>query len=187
MIFQDCKISNNNGGIYGVCCRDPDYTDPWPTGSLPKDYTGGFDEQGFPTFLNIQRNRPPHQQPKPVAPIKTSFSGVKTPYPSTQQPPRQIYTTSRPLVEQGFSNNVYSSPRPIVQPAAPTVIPIYNQSPNQIFTQYSTTPKYQIPFNNKNIVDEPSSTNVKLTVIPPHIPGSQCGVKNSVSQPCHHY
>lgn len=45
--------------MLGKCCRDPNYVDPWPTENLPKNYSGGFNEQGFPTFLNIVKVRPP--------------------------------------------------------------------------------------------------------------------------------
>lgn len=53
---QSCQ--NPDNGIIGKCCRDPNYTDPWPTGNLPANYSGGFDEQGFPTFLNIAKAKP---------------------------------------------------------------------------------------------------------------------------------
>ncbi|XP_044014749.1 uncharacterized protein LOC122856913 isoform X2 [Aphidius gifuensis] len=180
----------------GVCCRDPNYTDPWPTGKLPADFDGTYDEQGFPSYLNIQKNRPP--QKKNGNPVKTSFTSVisttqqpprqiyTTPQPTRQiyttpQPTRQIYTTSAPLyttpqrIEQ---SNVYTSPKPFIQPFAPSVVPIF-QKPQQVIPNYPIAP---IPFN-KVIVDEPSSTNVKLTVISPHTPGTQCGVKNSVERP----
>ncbi|PBC28882.1 Ovochymase-1 [Apis cerana cerana] len=49
------SCQNPDNGIIGKCCRDPNYTDPWPTGNLPANYSGGFDEQGFPTFLNIAK------------------------------------------------------------------------------------------------------------------------------------
>lgn len=68
-ILQSCK--NATTGIVGKCCRDPNYVDPWPTGNLPANYTGGFDEQGFPSFLNIAKVRPP-KKPVTQPPIKTS-------------------------------------------------------------------------------------------------------------------
>ncbi|XP_054015987.1 inactive serine protease scarface [Hylaeus anthracinus] len=69
--LSSCK--NPDNGIIGKCCRDPNYVDPWPTENLPKNYSGGFDEQGFPTFLNIAKVRPPKQ---PVQPINTVKSGL---------------------------------------------------------------------------------------------------------------
>lgn len=64
--MQSCR--NAETGVVGKCCRDPNYVDPWPTGNLPANYTGGFDEQGFPTFLNIAKVRPPVTK----TPVKTS-------------------------------------------------------------------------------------------------------------------
>ncbi|XP_076172623.1 inactive serine protease scarface isoform X3 [Ptiloglossa arizonensis] len=55
--LSTCK--NPENGVLGKCCRDPNYVDPWPTENLPKNYSGGFNEQGFPTFLNIVKVRPP--------------------------------------------------------------------------------------------------------------------------------
>ncbi|CAK9807357.1 Inactive serine protease scarface [Anthophora plagiata] len=55
--LSTCK--NPDNGIIGKCCRDPNYVDPWPTNNLPENYTGGFDEQGFPTFLNLSKVKPP--------------------------------------------------------------------------------------------------------------------------------
>lgn len=66
--LSSCRISET--GAIGKCCRDPNYVDPWPTGNLPANYTGGFDEQGFPTFLNIAKVRPP-KKPVTQPPVKT--------------------------------------------------------------------------------------------------------------------
>ncbi|XP_012265266.2 hornerin isoform X1 [Athalia rosae] len=57
---------NPENGIVGKCCRDPNYVDPWPTGNLPANYSGGFDEQGFPTYLNIGKTKPPKKQIPPT-------------------------------------------------------------------------------------------------------------------------
>nr|XP_033331111.1 inactive serine protease scarface [Megalopta genalis] len=75
--LSPCK--NPESGIIGKCCRDPNYVDPWPAGNLPANYTGGFDEQGFPTFLNIAKVRPPI-----------------TKVPSIQTTPRPVVQTHRP-------------------------------------------------------------------------------------------
>lgn len=66
--LQSCR--DKETGIVGKCCRDPNYVDPWPTGGLPANYTGGFDEQGFPTFLNITKVRPPSKKPVTQPPTK---------------------------------------------------------------------------------------------------------------------
>ncbi|KAK9299675.1 hypothetical protein QLX08_007381 [Tetragonisca angustula] len=66
--MSSCK--NPDNGIIGKCCRDPNYVDPWPTGNLPANYSGGFDEQGFPTFMNIVKVK---------LPVKTTKVPVKTP------------------------------------------------------------------------------------------------------------
>ncbi|XP_015517677.2 uncharacterized transmembrane protein DDB_G0289901 [Neodiprion lecontei] len=62
--LSSCR--NPDNGVIGKCCRDPNYVDPWPTGNLPANYSGGFDEQGFPTYLNIAKTRPPKKQPTPT-------------------------------------------------------------------------------------------------------------------------
>lgn len=64
--------------MIGKCCRDPNYVDPWPTGNLPANYSGGFDEQGFPSYLMISKTRPPTKKPAPnkggfVQPTKSGF------------------------------------------------------------------------------------------------------------------
>ncbi|XP_031826161.1 inactive serine protease scarface [Nomia melanderi] len=62
--LSSCKHPET--GIIGKCCRDPNYVDPWPATNLPANYSGGFDEQGFPTFLNIARVRPVVTTPQPI-------------------------------------------------------------------------------------------------------------------------
>ncbi|XP_003706016.2 inactive serine protease scarface isoform X2 [Megachile rotundata] len=81
-LFQRVPLStckNPDNGIIGKCCRDPNYVDPWPTGNLPANYSGGFDEQGFPTFLNIAK----------VKPTKTTKGGTKSPRPQPRPPVEQ--------------------------------------------------------------------------------------------------
>ncbi|KAL6256026.1 hypothetical protein P5V15_013261 [Pogonomyrmex californicus] len=77
--LSSCRIAET--GAIGKCCRDPNYVDPWPTGNLPANYSGGFDEQGFPTFLNIAKVRPSTKKPAITQPpIKTvPKPPIKTP------------------------------------------------------------------------------------------------------------
>ncbi|XP_015433755.1 PREDICTED: uncharacterized protein LOC107189685 [Dufourea novaeangliae] len=73
--LSPCK--NPETGVVGKCCRDPNYVDPWPAGNLPANYSGGFDEKGFPTFLNLSKVKPPKV---PVTPVKKPTKpNVKTP------------------------------------------------------------------------------------------------------------
>ncbi|XP_076750260.1 inactive serine protease scarface [Xylocopa sonorina] len=80
--LSSCR--NPENGIIGKCCRDPNYVDPWPTGNLPANYSGGFDEQGFPTFLNIAKVRPPKTSTQPATtavkkyPVKTQQKSEPT-------------------------------------------------------------------------------------------------------------
>ncbi|XP_034951201.1 inactive serine protease scarface-like [Chelonus insularis] len=83
--MTDCK--NPDTGIVGKCCRDPNYVDPWPTGNLPANYSGGFDEQGFPTYLNIQKTRPTK---KPATNTPTKGGRYPTKAPQRPNYPTQI-------------------------------------------------------------------------------------------------
>lgn len=116
-VSQSCR--NSETGAAGKCCRDPNYVDPWPTGNLPTNYTGGFDEQGFPTFLNIAKVRPPK---KPVT-----------------QPP----TKTMPVHEQLQPTNVI--PDVIPQRVLPTQVPIVITPAPYVENPYDFTPNGQDP------------------------------------------
>lgn len=115
--LSSCR--NSETGAAGKCCRDPNYVDPWPTGNLPTNYTGGFDEQGFPTFLNIAKVRPPK---KPVT-----------------QPP----TKTMPVHEQLQPTNVI--PDVIPQRVLPTQVPIVITPAPYVENPYDFTPNGQDP------------------------------------------
>lgn len=107
LVLQSCK--NATTGVVGKCCRDPNYVDPWPTGNLPANYTGGFDEQGFPTFLNIAKVRPPK---KPVTqPPKTS------PKPPPFQPTSNVPLVSDETLQRVVSISTQVPTAPINTPA----------------------------------------------------------------------
>lgn len=72
MVFQACR--NPDNGVVGKCCRDPDYVDPWPAGNLPANYSGGFDEQGFPSYLNISKVTT--RRPRPVINLPKSTTVI---------------------------------------------------------------------------------------------------------------
>ncbi|XP_058793364.1 inactive serine protease scarface-like [Phymastichus coffea] len=85
----DCK--NPDNGVIGKCCRDPDYVDPWPAGNLsPEQLKQGFDEQGFPKFLNLTKNKPQRPfKPLPVLKPTSQFNEVvrpQAPIKVSQQP-----------------------------------------------------------------------------------------------------
>ncbi|XP_076652405.1 inactive serine protease scarface [Halictus rubicundus] len=86
--LSSCK--NVESGIIGKCCRDPNYVDPWPAGNLPANYSGGFDEQGFPTFLNIAKVRPPTVKTPVRVPIQTTSRPVILPPKPTSPPEEQL-------------------------------------------------------------------------------------------------
>ncbi|XP_006622554.1 uncharacterized protein LOC102681132 [Apis dorsata] len=86
------SCQNPDNGIIGKCCRDPNYTDPWPTGNLPANYSGGFDEQGFPTFLNIAKAKPSTNSPQ----SKTSKTIVK--YHSMEQRSKKMEQKFEPTL-----------------------------------------------------------------------------------------
>ncbi|XP_008553734.1 uncharacterized protein LOC103575657 [Microplitis demolitor] len=158
--LSDCK--NPDNGVIGKCCRDPNYVDPWPTGNLPANYSGGFDEQGFPTFLNIQKAKPT-KKPTPT-PVKGRVPNKNVQAPTQnaipQQPKPQFPAPANP--QPNFNVNA-NNQQPLVN---------YPNVPN-----FPTFPK---PFNKNNFVESPSNANP--VVIPPQV-SSSCGVKNSVQRP----
>ncbi|XP_011499738.1 PREDICTED: serine proteinase stubble-like [Ceratosolen solmsi marchali] len=103
----DCK--NPDNGIIGKCCRDPNYVDPWPAGNLPANYSGGFDDQGFPTFLNLSKNKPKKPVVKPSESFQQPFQSNKkqpikfaSPQPQTFSSVNQISTHLQP--QPSFQN-----------------------------------------------------------------------------------
>ncbi|XP_057333287.1 uncharacterized protein LOC130672649 isoform X2 [Microplitis mediator] len=158
--LSDCK--NPDNGVIGKCCRDPNYVDPWPTGNLPANYSGGFDDQGFPTFLNIQKAKPT-KKPTPT-PVKGRVPNKNVQAPTQnaipQQPKPQFPVPANP--QPNFNVNANNG-QPLVN---------YPNVPN-----FPTFPK---PFNKNNFVESPSNANP--VVIPPQV-SSSCGVKNSVQRP----
>lgn len=116
--------------MVGKCCRDPNYVDPWPTGNLPTNYSGGFDEQGFPTFLNIAKVPPP-KKPVTQPPVKTI--------------PKLPIKTPPPVHEQVQPTNVVSLvPDNSDIIPIPTKIPIVSSSTSAPFTKNP----YDAVFNN---------------------------------------
>lgn len=159
-VSQSCRISET--GAAGKCCRDPNYVDPWPTGNLPANYTGGFDEQGFPTFLNIAKVRPP-MKPVTQPPIKTiPKPPVKPPVTPPPQTHEELQPTNVPLVPDDsdlIPQRVLpiSTPVPIVPPVS-TLVPF-------IKNPYPT-----------------SSDQDSVPVVPKlQLPNNSCGVRNYVS------
>ncbi|KAG8038115.1 hypothetical protein G9C98_006440 [Cotesia typhae] len=117
--LSDCK--NPNNGEIGKCCRDPNYVDPWPTGNLPANYSGGFDDQGFP--LNDPRQIPTSpigvKRPAPSSPVKgrTPTKNVQAPAPNAipqninQQPIIRPNVPNYPTYPKPFNkNNFVESP-----------------------------------------------------------------------------
>lgn len=109
IVLQTCQ--NPENGIIGKCCRDPNYVDPWPTGNLPANYSGGFDEQGFPTFLNIAKIKAPTTSPPS---IKTTVRSVSHSYNSmtAEEKLDPEYEPENSIV----SSNVLIPPREIIPP-----------------------------------------------------------------------
>ncbi|XP_012536008.1 uncharacterized protein LOC105836494 isoform X2 [Monomorium pharaonis] len=136
--LSSCRISKT--GAAGKCCRDPNYVDPWPAGNLPANYSGGFDEQGFPTFLNIAKVRPP-KKPVTQPPIKT------IPRPSVTPPPVYEHvqpTNVVPLVPDD-SDVIPQRVLPIstqvpITPPVSTPVPFIKDDPDFI-------PELQLPNN----------------------------------------
>nr|KAF7423541.1 hypothetical protein H0235_008824 [Vespula pensylvanica] len=170
--LSSCKNSEN--GIIGKCCRDPNYVDPWPTGNLPANYSGGFDEQGFPTFLNIAKVRPPKKQTSATKTASTIKPSVKPPT-LTNEPILTIKSSIPTLPTLPNENNYEVSdssihiPKQVTGPLYPPQNPlILNETP-------SIVPR---PFTN-NIYNTASSKQNSV-LVPSQQIQNECGVRHSV-------
>ncbi|XP_012288608.1 hornerin [Orussus abietinus] len=183
--LSTCK--NPDNGIIGKCCRDPNYVDPWPTGNLPANYSGGFDEQGFPTFLNIAKTRPPKkpstktpQQTKPLQPTKT-FSRPHFNLPQLPQLPVNPFLRPSHKPQVTTPAPEFSSPAPIPDTPPPTFLQIPTRPPVAPFPSLpDSSSGRKSPVKTSY---HPDSSNQSPVFITPHTPGSQCGLKNKVQRP----
>ncbi|XP_015586809.1 uncharacterized transmembrane protein DDB_G0289901 [Cephus cinctus] len=208
--LSNCK--NPDNGVIGKCCRDPNYVDPWPTGNLPADYSGGFDEQGFPKILNLTKTpskRPPPtktSQPGKTIEISPSFNvpqRLPTLPPQISNIPGQIADT----ISNILPNNPFQKPsekpgipveapedslNPGIPNSPPESLPEIPNKPPGIFSNLPSFPNlpnlnlpsfpnFPNPFGGKNY--DSASSNQNPTIIKPHTPGSQCGLKNKVQRP----
>lgn len=62
--MTDCR--NAEEGFTGKCCRDPDYTDPWPVGQLGQYNASWFGDDG--SYKSTSRGKYTHVQP--VQPVR---------------------------------------------------------------------------------------------------------------------
>lgn len=207
--LQSCR--NPDNGVIGKCCRDPNYVDPWPMGNLPANYSGGFDEQGFPSYLNIAKTRPQKKTKVAPPPAKT-FEPLKISQPVKASPPSQAKTFQLPQFSlpqnfptlppqiQNFGNQIQSIPSKIqsqlanLNPFRPqTPKPLVPDAPVQEVADsankhevFSTTQKPQNglfgnPSNSGRNTYDSASSNQVPVSITPHRPGAQCGLRNTVS------
>lgn len=132
--MQSCK--NPETGIIGKCCRDPNYVDPWPQGPLPKNYNGGFDEKGFPTFLNLDKVAPPQRV---KAPPSRKGDLVKRPTPFVPQQPIQSQAIDSVNVIPAFES------RPTIQVTAPPRQELFEIHPQHSFPSSTFAPVHQVP------------------------------------------
>jgi hypothetical protein len=126
--------------------------DPWPTGNLPANYSGGFDEQGFPTFLNIAKVRPPSKKPITQPPIKIVS---QTPLP--------------PIHEQREPTHVIP------------LIPDQSVTPQHVLPIANTLPPISTPAPFIKRPYETASSEQDAVPLVPELPRSSCGVRNYVS------
>ncbi|XP_014485658.1 PREDICTED: uncharacterized protein LOC106750091 [Dinoponera quadriceps] len=159
--LSSCR--NQETGVIGKCCRDPNYVDPWPTGNLPANYTGGFDEQGFPTFLNIEKVPPPTK--KPQQPTKTIPKPVRPPVVQPPQFQEQHPTNVVPLVPE--DSNV----------PTPHVLPV----PTQVVPEVPIVANTPEPFTKKPYYSD--SSDQQPTAVVPQVPSNPCGVRNYDQRP----
>ena len=142
-ISQSCRISET--GAIGKCCRDPNYVDPWPTGNLPANYTGGFDEQGFPTFLNIAKVQPP-KKPITQPPIKTIPRLPIKPSVAPPQVHEQLQPTNVVPLIPDDSDVIPQRVLPI-STLIPIVPPVSSPAPFNTPSDPPVVPELQLPNN----------------------------------------
>jgi Clip-domain serine protease homolog Scarface len=149
--MTDCRDLEK--GFIGKCCRDPDYTDPWPVGQL-----GQYNEEAFGFKPERSQNIPPRP--------RTGESELSRPRPSNE--PTLTATTNQ------FLSRVPSPQQPS---ASSTSTQFRSPQPQQnaIPTQTKTSP-FQPARPTANI---PTSTFGGFD----QVPGSSgiCGVRNYVS------
>lgn len=138
--------------------------DPWPQGPLPANYTGGFDEKGFPSFLNLDKVAPPTktnfnnpnrkggfvQRPTPFVPSPILQSQAidsvnvipafeSRPTIKVTVPPRQNTIEFQPhLVHNTFPSSTFAPPvnEVPIQHFPSTLAPVRSPSPAVILSTY---------------------------------------------------
>jgi hypothetical protein len=165
--MTDCRDLEK--GINGKCCRDPDYTDPWPVGQL-----GQYNEEafGFKPERNNNNNNPRRPQ--------TGESELSRPRPASQGPtatattnqfisrvPSQLNPAASSLSTQTFISQS-TNPAPSRNPFTQTFAEVSNDLPE-------FTPAFTPVRPTSNILTTSGGFD--------QIPGSSgvCGVRNYVS------
>ncbi|XP_043483725.1 uncharacterized protein LOC122512124 isoform X2 [Leptopilina heterotoma] len=171
---------NPETGITGKCCRDPNYVDPWPTGNLPANYSGGFDEMGFPTFLNIAKTRPKGNRPQES---KNNQQTIR---------PQQPIRSQQPIKTQPIHLVAPLTPKPVqpIKSFAPNSIPSQQVSRQPIKTQPIHS---QVPFVSEPIhlqlpfIPEPNRPQqaVKTQSVQHQVPLVPLPIQPIIEEPIH--
>ncbi|KAJ8688452.1 hypothetical protein QAD02_024247 [Eretmocerus hayati] len=144
----DCR--NPDNGVEGKCCRDPDYVDPWPAGGLlPVNYTGGFDEKGFPSYLNLSKKKPT-QPSKPGQPQPQRPQAPLNLIPFPQQPAGPLVRPQQPprpvVPQQSFPQGIDSSEANFGQPTFESQRIVPGQQPRPLPQSPNTIPDGSVQF-----------------------------------------
>lgn len=124
----------------GVCCRDPNYTDPWPTNLLR---TGAFDANVLAQAFDDGQYRPDNARNKKRGEALKSPINPINPFTASSQQTKQ-YTLAPFIPNANSKNNQPIKTSVSQQPTAPNP---FNNQPNQ--QTFSPSSQFNSPLQNQ--------------------------------------
>jgi hypothetical protein len=91
-------INRQRGNMVDVCCRDPNYQDPWPGGMMMTPATQGRPAAGRPQKRPKAPARPQKRPKAPARPQQRPKAPAKDPWPAQQARPQKQANKKRPHV-----------------------------------------------------------------------------------------
>lgn len=186
--------------MVGKCCRDPTYTDPWPTNQLGQWVPGAFGDDGqYKANTNRQipqqpqgfnRNSGPRAAGSVDNPVYVTNSAVR-PNPNTRRtsqteniglvavaPQAQTNIKTKPVTFDSSTNTNQGNQNLNIAPNKPPRYPVGQKNPTNRpppipNTNYPSIPNAQ---GNINIEDNKYSTG-QITLSNYNTAGGRCGVR----------